>query len=144
MLTLALLLAQAASPAACPTPDGVLPPQLSGWTQLGPTLEAGHATVIRAAEPAPAQASKRPGGVGTLPFTVRAAGTYRIALDQPGWLDVRAAGGGEALTSTVHGHGPACTTIRKLVGFTLLPGAYTLELTGLPKPVARVMLVAGD
>ena len=52
--------------------------------------------------------------------------------------------GGEPLKSVAHGHGPACSTIRKIVRFDLKPGAYRLYLTGLDKPDATVMLVAPD
>ena len=50
--------------------------------------------------------------------------------------------GGEALKSVLHGHGPQCSTIRKIVRFDLQPGTYRLYLTGLDKPAAKTMLVA--
>ncbi len=53
------------------------------------------------------------------------------------------ASGGAPLTSSAHGHGPACSGIRKLVAFELTAQPYLLKLTGLKTPTARVMLVAG-
>ena len=76
-------------------------------------------------------------------FRIDTAGRYGIALDQRGWIDVvSGAAGGEALKSTVHGHGPDCLSIRKIVRFDLKPGVYRLFITGLATPSAKVMLVA--
>lgn len=52
-------------------------------------------------------------------------------------------GPGRPVASTGHEHGPACSTIRKIVWFDLNPGTYySLVLTGLPNAAARVMLIA--
>jgi hypothetical protein len=80
---------------------------------------------------------------------VRRAGTYGLALDQKGWIDVYAAPpagrpSDSALASTSHGHGPACSTIRKIVRYRLALGAYQLVVSGLDRPQAKVMLVSGD
>lgn len=32
------------------------------------------------------------------------------------------------MKSTVHGHGPHCTGIRKMADFPLTPGTYTLQI----------------
>ncbi len=66
------------------------------------------------------------GGVFTL--TVDKAGTYSIALSEGAWIDVAPAAGA-VLTSTAHGHGPACTTIHKVVDFALQPGAYVVQIS---------------
>ncbi len=76
-------------------------------------------------------------------FRIKTAGRYGIALDQRGWVDVvPSVAGGEALKSTVHGHGPDCSSIRKIVRFDLQPGIYRLYVTGLATPSVKVMLVA--
>jgi hypothetical protein len=49
-----------------------------------------------------------------------------------------------ALVSTAHGHGPECSTIRKIVRFKLDPGSYRLYLTGLAQPRVKAMLVVGE
>ena len=61
-------------------------------------------------------------------FQVARAGTYRVALGTSAWIDVVRAG--RALPSQAHGHGPACTGIRKIVDFRLTPGRYVLQLSG--------------
>ena len=99
-------------------------------------LSADELGTIIAQRPAPAQT----GGMTRIGFRIDTAGTYGIALDQAGWIDV-APKGGAALKSVKHGHGPECSTIRKIVRFDLRPGAYTLTLTKLVKPQAKVMLV---
>ena len=63
--------------------------------------------------------------------------------DQPGWIDVLpGAEGGEALKSVAHGHGPDCSTIRKIVRFQLPPGSYRAVVSGLLQAKAKLMLVA--
>ena len=36
---------------------------------------------------------------------------------------------GQPQISTAHGHGPACSTIRKMVDFSLQPGRYVLQIS---------------
>ncbi|RYG77424.1 MAG: hypothetical protein EON59_17290 [Alphaproteobacteria bacterium] len=127
MFAAALLLAQTAP--ACTAMDANLPAPLAGWAMTHKGLMLGHAGTLDATD-----------GKATTDFRIDTAGTYGIALDQPGWIDV-AAKGGAALVSVKHGHGPDCSTIRKIVRFELKPGAYTLTLAKLTKPVAKVMLV---
>ena len=88
---------------------------------------------------------EKPGGSvshgGLLGFTITEAGTYRIALGSAAWIDV--VRGGKPVTSTAHGHGPACSTIRKMVDFPLMPGRYILQVSanagaGLPVLVTRL------
>ncbi len=146
MLFAALLLLQAAPAAAeCTATDVALPAGLKGWTRPATafgvnqavTLDAGDVTKL-----AGIPAGAKPGGAVMIGFRIEAAGRYGIALDQRGWIDVvPGVSGGEALKSTVHGHGPKCSTIRKIVRFDLKPGTYRLYLTGLEKPAAKVMLV---
>ena len=57
-------------------------------------------------------------------------GTYRVALGAGAWVDMLR--DGKAIASTAHGHGPACSGIRKIVDFPLTPGSYVLQLAGSP------------
>lgn len=92
------------------------------------------------------------GGMTRVPLRIEKAGRYGIALDQPGWIDIAPIEGnppgsvadGKPLASVQHGHGPACSTIRKIVRFDLQPGLYRLTLAKLTKPQAKVMLVTGE
>jgi len=92
-----------------------------------------------------AQRPEKPGGSvsygGLLRFDVAKAGTYRIALGSPAWLDVIGKDG--SLRSIAHGHGPDCTGIRKMVDFTLEPASYLLQISanGEPALVVLAMLV---
>lgn len=126
----ALLLAQTATP--CTATDAALPAPLAGWTKTmnHPGLMAGHATLNDAVN-----------GTAKIDFTIKTAGTYGIALDQAGWIDVSAKGSSTPLKSVKHGNGPDCSTIRKIVRFELQPGEYRLDLTNLKTAKAKVMLV---
>lgn len=70
------------------------------------------------------------GGVFTL--TVDKTGTYSIALSEGAWIDV-APTAGPVLSSIAHGHGPACTTLHKVVDFALQPGAYVVQISASTK-----------
>lgn len=149
MLLAALLLLQVA-PAApqCPAADVVMPANLSGWGVPAAEFGVNKAVVVQAGDLAKltgVPAGAKPGGAVMIGFRIDKAGRYGIALDQRGWIDVvPGPRGGEALKSVVHGHGPQCSTIRKIVRFDLQPGMYRLYLTGLDRPAAKVMLVAPD
>lgn len=141
----ALLLAQAAATAApaC-TIDAALPPALVHWAhaQAGTALTVGMPVVLAttvAGTPAPA----KPGKVANVSFSIAKAGTYTVALGAGGWIDVVPAAGGTPLTSTGHGH-LKCSSVRKAVAFSLTPGRYTLQLTGLRTDSVKVAVVAGD
>lgn len=124
---------QAATPArvpvSCATIDTALPTPLAGWKTTGTGMAMDRAFLL------PAKA-----GAAQANFTVPAAGRYRVALDQPGWIDLEK--DGKALKSVAHGHGPECSTIRKIVDFDLAVGSYTLKLSKLTKANAKLMLVA--
>ena len=147
MLLAALLLLQAA-PAApqCAATDAGLAANLSGWTTPGAEFGINKAVILQAGDLsrlAGVPAGTKPGGAVMIEFKVETAGRYGIALDQRGWIDVLpGVTGGEALKSVAHGHGPECSTIRKIVRFDLKPGLYRRYVTGLDKPAAKVMLVA--
>lgn len=149
MLFAALLLLQA-SPAAprCAATDAALPATLSGWAAPATEFGVNKAVMLQAGDAAKlagVPAGAKPGGAVMIGFRVEKAGRYGVALDQRGWIDVvPGAVGGEALKSAAHGHGPQCSTIRKIVRFDLQPGLYRLYLTGLDKPAAKTMLVAPE
>ncbi|RHW16703.1 hypothetical protein D1610_14540 [Sphingomonas gilva] len=115
--------------ATCPAIDADLPAPLKGWSTTGTGMAMDRAFLLPA-----------PNGEASANFTIAKGGRYRVALDQAGWIDL--VQGGKPLTSAGHGHGPSCTTIRKIVDFDLTPGAYTLKLTKIAKQQAKVMLVA--
>lgn len=97
------------------------------------TLAAGFVPV---ATPAQAAAPGTPGGLAM--FQIARAGTYRVALGAPAWIDVVRQG--RVLPSVAHGHGPTCTGIRKIVDFRLRPGRYVLQLTGATAPTLPVLI----
>jgi flagellar basal body rod protein FlgF len=144
MLLAALLLLQAAP--QCAALDTALASNLSGWTAPGAGFGINKAVTLAVddlSKLAGIPAGTRPGGAVLIGFKVQTAGRYSVALDQRGWIDVLPGlSGGEALKSVAHGHGPECSTIRKIVRFDLQPGVHRLYVTGLDKPVAKVMLVA--
>lgn len=147
MLFAALLLLQAAPAAGeCAATDTRLAANLSGWAAPATALGVNQAVTLDVGDVAKLSgvpAGAKPGGAVMIGFRVETAGSYGVALDQRGWIDVvPGVAGGEALKSSVHGHGPKCSTIRKIVRFDLKPGVYRLYVTGLEKPSARVMLVA--
>lgn len=83
-----------------------------------------------------------PGGNGGLAVVeIAEAGTYRVALGGPGWIDLVA--GGKALVSTAHGHGAPCSGIRKIVDFALKPGRYVVAISASPDARARVLVARG-
>lgn len=148
MLLLALLLAQTApaqATTACKAPDASLPVALAGWSTPGDELVADKAVSLATVDASTLKGlpkGAKPGRAATIEFRIAKAGTYGIALDQPGWIDVvPGAAGGAPLTSVAHGHGPDCSTIRKIVRFELAPGTYRAFASGLQQTKAKLMLV---
>lgn len=146
-------------PAACPTTPAPLPAGLEGWAKKTPvsagasagraaTLPIGAgvtATLLPTPKVAYVVRPEKPGGSvssgGLFAFTVPSPGRYRVALGSGAWIDVLS--GTTAAVSVAHGHGPACTGVRKMVDFDLTPGRYLLQVAGngnatLPMMVARV------
>ena len=138
------------APVTCAAIDKALPAPWTGWTTPGSLkggsglatagkLGVGH--TYAAALPASADMTyvvplPKPAAAGTFgglfTLTVDKAGTYSIALSEGAWIDVTPAAG-KVLLSSAHGHGPACTTIHKVVDFALEPGAYLVQISGAPK-----------
>jgi len=152
MLSLiAVLLAQATpGAAACARTDAALPRGLAGWNARGASLDSGKAVSMPAVDPASVTLvgvpkPSKPGNALAASFMVRTAGTYGIAIGSRGWIDVYpAVGGRTALTSSTHGHGPACSTIAKIVRYRLQPGAYRVLVSGVEGRTEKLMLVKGD
>lgn len=149
--------AQEAIPAcAAPVaPGGILAP----WSTPMPITAAANVAQLGTATLAIGQAARvtlrptpdvryaiqpeKPGGSvshgGLIGFAVPADGAYRIALATPAWIDV--VGDGNPMVSTAHGHGPACSGIRKMVDFTLARGAYVLQISANGDPQTSVLIV---
>ena len=145
----------------CPVGPVALPLELATWASPAPIiagtdpakLAGATLTVGQAVDAALAHTSdihypfrpEQPGGSvsygGIFAFTVAQAGTYRVAEGSGAWIDV--VKDGKAIESTAHGHGPDCSTVRKMVDFPLEPGTYTLQIAAngqaqLPLIVTRV------
>src|SRR6202012_1320474 len=65
---------------------------------------------------------------GLFEIKVDKPGTYVVGLGAGAWIDVLK--DGKALMSSAHDHGPACSTLRKMVEFPLQPGRYVLQVSG--------------
>jgi hypothetical protein len=127
MLLTALALSFTAQ--ACRSYDTVLPAPLSGWKRSGRDLDTGHAVTLA-----------RSGDSIRTTMRIRKAGTFGIALSEPGWIDV-APPRGRALRMASESRGPACSTIRKVVRYRLRPGTYRVSVNKLKATRARLMLV---
>lgn len=142
----------------CAGVTAVLPAELAGWSGAVPRNAAASAEAASGVALTVGQAARlrlvpvaglrhavrpeKPGGPGShgglAGFTVERAGVYRVALGSAAWVDV--VRGGMAATSIAHGHGPACSGIRKIVNFRLSPGRYLLQVAGSGEPVVAVMV----
>ncbi len=139
---------------ACAARDTGLPPALAAWTNrsdpnvmiIGPMTGDQLGGVVL---PTPAQ----PGSAAELIVPIPLAKTVTIAIDQPGWINIYpkppkgSAGMGTplvALKSLGHHDGQGCSTIAKLVAFKLAAGRYVLVVSGLSRPVVKIMIVDGD
>ncbi len=152
-------LAQApAAQQACPADaTAALPPGFAAWSSTQPVmagtdstaqavLAVGQAATITLRPSAQVRYTvvpEKPGDSashgGIVSFDVAQAGTYRIGLSAAAWIDV--VRDGAAIASAAHGHGPACSGIRKIVDFPLQPGRYTLQIAGSAQPEITAMVV---
>jgi hypothetical protein len=146
-------------PAKCPAMPAALPAGMEGWNRPAQakagasaanatSLAIGRAvtaTLLPTSKVTYAVRPEKPGGSvssgGVFAFTAEAPGRYRVALGTGAWVDVLS--GTTPAVSVAHGHGPACSTVRKMVDFDLQPGRYLLQVAGngtptLPLMVARV------
>lgn len=151
--------APSAPAGSCPAIPVAPPSELARWSAAQPALAAadpasaaksqvteGQAIEARlneraalrfAAQPEKADGSDSYGGL--FAFPVKAAGTYRIAMGAAAWVDV--VSDGKAVASTAHGHGPACTGIRKMVDFPLAKGEHLIQIAGSAVPTIRLLAV---
>ena len=143
---------------ACPATPVQLPPEFAGWASAAPVSAAASAadlgkararlgsradvTLLPAAQ-VQFVAPERPTAAGTfsglISFSVPVARTYRIALGAPAWIDV--VRDGKPVASGAHGHGVACTAVRKTVDFALTPGNYVLQVSGNHAATVSVMIL---
>jgi hypothetical protein len=79
---------------------------------------------------------------GTIPVEVRKAGRLVVALDAGAWIDL--VRDGAVVKSVAHGHGPACSGIRKMVEFDVTPGRYQLQIVNAPTASIHAMAVLRD
>lgn len=96
--------------------------------------------VTYAAPPAKPGAATSHGGI--FAFDVVRAGRYRVALGSAAWIDVLR--GTTPVASSKHGHGPGCSTIRKMVDFDLKPGRHLLQIAGSEAAAVTLMIVPVD
>jgi hypothetical protein len=142
--------------ASCPA-VAAPPTELAGWSAQKRAVVAGTNAASAARMPAigsaaavalhpiadvrfpvvPRKADQGHGGI--LVFTVDRPGTYRIALSAGAWIDL--VSGSALLEATGHGHGAACTGIRKMVDFALAPGRYVLEIANSAQPEITLLIV---
>jgi hypothetical protein len=146
-----------AAPGACAATDAELPAPLAAWPHKVELVAATTPAGLGAASIAAGQAAHvalhgtrevtyasqpaKPGGSvahgGLIQIVVDQPGTYRVALSSGAWIDL--VRDGQAVASTAHGHGPACSTIRKMVDFPLQPGAYVLQISANAEPAISVL-----
>lgn len=76
---------------------------------------------------APPERAPGRGAVGAvLPVRIARAGTYRVALSGPLWIDM--VSGTRRVASSANTQGPRCSGIRKIVDFRLSPGLHRVQL----------------
>ena len=149
MFLAAVLLAQATVPQQqCAAMDANLPAALTLWTTPGHgTPDDLTKPVVFKAMPKDQirglPASAKDGGATGVDFVIDKPGIYGIAIDQNAWIDV-VPDDGAPLVSVKHGHGPECSTIRKIVRFDLKPGTYRLYVSGLTSVNVKVFLATGE
>ncbi|MEH3040263.1 MAG: homogentisate 1,2-dioxygenase [Sphingomonas paucimobilis] len=153
---IALSLPQAAAPRSCPATPVDLPRGMAGWTRPAPAAAGANpakatllapglavrATLLPASGVTYAVRPEKPGAAtshgGIFAFDVGRAGRYRVALGSAAWIDVLR--GTTPVASVTHGHGPACSTIRKMVDFDLTPGRHLVQIAGSEAAAVTLMV----
>ena len=79
---------------------------------------------------------------GMVPIDVKKPGRLTVALDSGAWIDL--VRDGHAQKSVSHGHGPACSGIRKMVEFDVTQGRYQLQIVNAPTASIHAMAVQRD
>jgi len=148
------------APEACAAIDYVLPKPFAGWTgRLALTSAAGRAGLPTAelqvgsavdaalhstAEVAYLVQPEKPGGTvshgGLLQMRIERPGVYAVALGSGAWIDLLK--GTTPVVSSAHGHGPACSSIRKVVDFQLTPGRYVIQVSANAAQQLAIMIAA--
>lgn len=153
----------AEAPAACPAAP-VLPPDLADWARgassktiyaYGADLAADWSPLGPAKTELPLHraeslrywiAPERKPDVykfgGMIPIVVEKPGRLVVALDAGAWIDL--VRDGAAVKSATHGHGPACSGIRKMVEFDVTRGRYLLQIVNAPTASIHAMAVLRD
>lgn len=156
--------AAAAPPAAACSATPVLPPELADWARgassktiyaYGDDLGADWSPLGAARTELPLHkfeslryriAPERKPDVykfgGMIPIDVKKSGRLIVALDAGAWIDL--VRDGAVVKSVTHGHGPACSGIRKMVEFDVTPGRYQLQIVNAPTASIHAMAVLRD
>ena len=79
---------------------------------------------------------------GMIPIDVKKPGRLTVALDAGAWIDL--VRDGKVVKSTTHGHGPACSGIRKMVEFDVTQGRYLLQIVNAPTASIHAMALLRD
>lgn len=142
-----LLVLAAAAQHPCVATDFKLPPPFSAWTKArapAGSMLVGTAYRLELGPSPRSEASKAVDADGSFngfaPLRIDRAGRYGVALSHAAWIDVTR-GKEAALRSIAHGHGPACSTIRKVVDFDLSAGTYLVQIGNSPAAEVKVMIV---
>lgn len=77
---------------------------------------------------------------GLVRLKVSVTGTYRISLDQAGWIDLLGAAG--VVTSSDYAGAAGCRAPHKSVQFNLPSGDYLLQLSGVSTGGAQLAVTA--
>ncbi|MBX3560929.1 MAG: hypothetical protein KF780_03855 [Sphingomonas sp.] len=102
------------------------------WIALSPVETL---TWARAPERVPPAGTK--GAIAVV--EIAEEGSYAIALSDGAWVDVVAPTG--HVRSAGHGHGPACSGVRKVVDYRLAPGSYHIQLSGAEADRLRILVL---
>lgn len=147
---------------ACEAPDAGLKDGLEAWrskakfTAVGTTAElagaelkagaAVRAMLLRTPKVVYPVQPEKPGGSvsygGLFLLKVDQPGTYRIALSTPAWVDV--VKDGKTIPSGTFGHGPECSTIRKIVEFPLSAGPHVIAIAATGVDTVDILVVLKD
>ncbi|AJA09070.1 Conserved Putative secreted protein [Sphingopyxis fribergensis] len=79
---------------------------------------------------------------GMIPIEVKKPGRLIVALDAGAWIDLIR--DGAVVKSLAHGHGPACSGIRKMVEYDVTQGRYQLQIVNAPTASIHAMAVLRD
>ncbi|WP_026009052.1 hypothetical protein ACNFJ7_12105 [Sphingomonas sp. HT-1] len=116
----------------CTAADAALPPPLAGWARQGEGLDTRHAFTLPTRN-----------GAAETRVTIRKAGIFGIATDQPGWVDVTRSTG-RRLRMVSRDPARPCAKIEKIVYYRLAPGIYRVSIGRLQAARVKLMLVRGE